>query len=102
MEQQNNNNQERTSKLRNFLEKVKTEVTQVLLGLEEITTALPNPTRNALLETLYQYQRDLENNDSTKEITFLEETLRITNKIKSAQTALGLSLLLQEVERKLK
>ena len=43
MEQQNNNNQERTSKLRNFLEKVKTEVTQVLLELEEITTELPNP-----------------------------------------------------------
>ena len=47
MEQQNNNNQERTSKLRNFLKKVKTEVTQVLLGLGEITTALSNPTKNA-------------------------------------------------------
>ena len=102
MEQQNNNNQERTSKLRNFLKKVKIEVTQVLLGLEEITTALPNPTRNTLLETLYQYQKDLQDNDPTKEITFLEEALRITNKIKSAQTTLGLSLLLQEVERQLK
>ena len=46
--------------------------------------------RNTLLETLYQYKKNLQNTDLTKEVTFLEETLKIENKIKSVQTALEL------------
>ena len=101
MEQQNNN-QERTSKLRNFLEKVKLELNTLLPELGENTTLFPNPTRNTLLETLYQYKRNLQNTDSTKEVTFFEKILKIENKIKSVQTILGLRLLLKEIEKELK
>jgi len=101
MEQQNNN-QERTSKLRNFLEKVKLELNILLPELGENTTLISNPTRNTLLETLYQYRKNLQNTDPTEEITFNEEVLKIENKIRSVQTALGLRLLLQEIEKELK
>ena len=99
---QQNNNQERTSKLRNFLEKVKLELKTLLLELGENTTLLPNPTRNTLLETLYQYKENLQNTYLTEEITFNEETLKIENKIKSVQTALGLQLLLKKIKKELK
>ena len=101
MEQQNNN-QERTSKLRNFLEKVKTELNRLLPELGENTTLFPNPTKRTLLETLNQYKENLLNTEPTEEVTFSEEVSKIEKRIKSAQTALGLRLLLQEIEKELK
>lgn len=106
--EQNNNNQERPSKLRNFLETAQLELNLILEQLEPQITelnpiiAIPNQRRSALHNTLYQYQYSLKQVDQRPEPTFDEEVNQTLGKIRSSETTLGLRLLLQEVERKLK
>lgn len=105
---QNNNQIERTSKLRNFLEKTEQELNQILEQLEQNITdtnpiiAIPNPQRTSLSHTLFRYQGSLNRTNPTFEPTFNEEVIQVLNRIRSSETTLGLRLLLQEIERKLK